>query len=681
MFLKLSRFFLHTSLFSVVIVMTSTFFPFIGGKYYFFRVSVELALIFFILWWAFETKAGEIKERLERLFSQPLFIAVSIFVLIYLLASIFANDTHAAFWSNYERGEGGFQMIHYYIFFVLLLLAFDKKENWLTVFRFSLAAAILMILYGVAANFSIRGFISPYQGNIPPTAWGKLTVTRFQGSLGNPAYVAPYLMFTLFYTLYLWANRAWKNKIVQGLIYGGLGVIFFFFFIISQTRGAFVGLIAATIVFLASLVFFNSKLKKLLLVVLAAFIVVGGLLFYYREAPIVKSLPGSRVLELSLSETAFKTRFWTWNTAWRGFKERPILGWGPENFSTVFDKYFDPRHYVPGKNTETWFDRAHSVIFDYLTETGLLGLLSFLGLFFVFYISFIKKFILKKKDFHHLHLNGVQKGLLTSLPIAYLIQGIALFDVLPIYLNLFLFLAFSGFVLSSYFSKEGKELISQSKEKIKNLPEVFKKVIAIVVAAVILAVAYYGSYLPLRKSQMFISALNSDRKIQSLDEFKKVFSAPLDVPSPIGQEELVRNLGNVILNLVSQSGGSRPEVAGELIKYLESYFDPVIERGRGMSFEQDLYILGALNELAFIQTKQTQYLVSAKRYFSKALELGPKRPQALYGMFDIYRIEGNTEEAKIIGEQILTQWPDDNRTRDALQQFLSEQSKALTKPK
>ena len=34
----LAKLFTAATLFSVVIVMSSTFFPFIGGKYYFFRV-------------------------------------------------------------------------------------------------------------------------------------------------------------------------------------------------------------------------------------------------------------------------------------------------------------------------------------------------------------------------------------------------------------------------------------------------------------------------------------------------------------------------------------------------------------------------------------------------------------------------------------------------------------------
>src|SRR5437016_2724053 len=140
MLLKISKTFLYISVFSILIVLTSTFFPFIGGKYYFFRFAVELALIFYFFWWAFEAKNGEANAALKRVYEKPLFIAISAFVLAFLLASIFANDPHAGFWSNFERGEGGFQMLHYYLFFVLSILLLEKKEDWETMFGCSIVA-------------------------------------------------------------------------------------------------------------------------------------------------------------------------------------------------------------------------------------------------------------------------------------------------------------------------------------------------------------------------------------------------------------------------------------------------------------------------------------------------------------------------------------------------------------
>ncbi|MBI4095156.1 MAG: O-antigen ligase family protein [Candidatus Liptonbacteria bacterium] len=458
-----SKFFLYASLASALVVLSATFFPFIGGKYYFFRISIEFSLIFLLLHWAFEAGPGELGSLFRRAVSNPLFIAVSLFAFFYVLASFFAYDPSGAFWSNYERGEGGFQMMHYYIFFVLLTFHFRDWSSWRRAFYLFLSIALLMILYGILANgvLEIPGvnsgadadrlvrFVGPYSSeSLPESAWGRLTLARFQGTLGNPAYVAPFLMFSIFYASFLWLSSAepkkktgnanWKGWVA----FSGLMLVFLFFFVLSQTRGAFLGLGAGGIAYLLSLFFARPQARKAIGGTLAGLLIVGGFLVYYRNTDVVKKIPGTRFLELAdvgLGDRTIQTRFWTWNSAWQGFKERPILGWGPENFSITFDKYFDPRHFVPNMNTETWFDRAHNVVFDYLAATGVLGLLSYLGMLAVFYIEFFKRRFLKDPGRHGLSFH--QSALLFAMPMGYFVQGLALFDVLPIYINLFFFLA------------------------------------------------------------------------------------------------------------------------------------------------------------------------------------------------------------------------------------------------
>lgn len=464
MLLKVSKWFIYISLLSILVVMTSTFFPFIGGKDYFFRFSVELALIFFVLWWAFEAGADEASVRWSQIVRSPLFIAVSVFVFIMFLSTIFAYDPHAAFWSNFERGEGFFQMLHYYVFFALSVFLFKTKEDWRKLFRFSLVAAALMILYGVFAQTGwVSGFISPWQGNPnPPTGFKeRMLLTRFDGSLGNPAYVAPYLLFSIFYAVYLWGEKV-SRKALANLGYGFLILIFMFFFMLSQTRGGLLGLGAGIILFLAYLLFVLPKAKKRpLALVLLIFLLLGGSLINYRRSNFVKQLPGGRIFDIALSDQTVNTRLWTWGSALKGFKERPLLGWGLENFTAVFDKYFDPRHAVPGVETETWFDRAHGIYFDYLAETGILGLLGYLSIFAVFYRQFFRTGqrnnegsiqrsagLEAPSSFSH-----AQKAAIFALPAAYLIQGVAIFDVLPIYINLFILLAFGCYYFGSQFEK------------------------------------------------------------------------------------------------------------------------------------------------------------------------------------------------------------------------------------
>ncbi len=436
-YFKISRILLYVSVFCVIVVTNSTLFPFITGKFVFFRGVVDFALISFLLGIIFSKGEWEaLRVRAKQVFHHPLFIAVSIFVLTFLLSSLFAYDAGAAFWSNFERGEGGLQLLHFYIFFTLLLLLFRSESDWKRIFMHSLIASGLVILYGIAASLQISSFIGP-EG----------FCGRVAGSLGNPAYFAPYLMFVMFYALWLWFSR--RQNPLRNILFTSILVILLFFFLLSQTRGAFLGLglgvIAALLYFTFALP--RGKWKNVSVALLGLSIISAGLAFAFRHEniPLVPFCESSsRLLDISTSNKTAQTRLWTWGSAIKGWEERPILGWGPENFGVVFDKYFDTRHFNPNQHSETWFDRAHSVYFDYLAETGIVGLLSFLGVFVVFFWQVIKH---RHGIVAHHHPYGhLLAALLLALPVGYLGQGVALFDVLPIYLNVFLFLAFATHV-------------------------------------------------------------------------------------------------------------------------------------------------------------------------------------------------------------------------------------------
>lgn len=196
-----------------------------------------------------------------------------------------------------------------------------------------------------------------------------------------------------------------------------------------------------------------------------------------------------------------------------------------------------------------------------------------------------------------------------------------------------------------------------------------KKVIAVSASILIMLVGYYGSYLPMRKSVLFIASMQKTSNLKTIDDFEKNLSVALDAPSPIGQEELVRSMSNTIANSIQ--GVSDPKGIDELVRYVESYFGPIIARGKGMSFGQDMYVLGMLNEFAFIKTKEPKYLAASEKYFKRELILGPKRPQGLYGLVDIYRMEGNVDGFKTIVGQILSQWPNDARTKATYDEYMN----------
>jgi hypothetical protein len=199
----------------------------------------------------------------------------------------------------------------------------------------------------------------------------------------------------------------------------------------------------------------------------------------------------------------------------------------------------------------------------------------------------------------------------------------------------------------------------------------YQRVAAIIIVAAIFGIAFYGSYMPMRKAQMFIATLQGLQTQQgqatSLQDLENKLSVPLDYPSPIGQEELVRNMANSVLSFVQQS--TNASSTGALIDYLNSYYNPILNAGKGMSFGQDLYLEGAINEIAFAQTGDPTYLAAAQKWYLEGVALGPNRPQALYGLFDVYRAEGNASGTIAVGTTILHNWPSDTKIQQAMALF------------
>lgn len=208
-----------------------------------------------------------------------------------------------------------------------------------------------------------------------------------------------------------------------------------------------------------------------------------------------------------------------------------------------------------------------------------------------------------------------------------------------------------------------------------------KKTIAVVLSAVILGIATYGSYLPLRKAQMFIDTLQGLQTTPptSLQDLETRIAVPLDYPSPIGQEELVRNTANNILGLVQQTTDAT--TTSEILAFLQTYYQPIIAQGKGMSFGQDLYLEGAINEIAFSNTGNPEFLLDAQQYYAEGEALGPNRPQTLYGLFDVYRALGDVTDTVIVADKILSNWPTDTTVGPALQAFLKTASSSKAKVK
>src|SRR3990172_4722652 len=133
----------------VPLVLPPEAFPFVFSKALAFRVIVELAIICFLI----SLFSGQ--NNLKNIFKNKIVIFVSIFFLIVFLSSVSAIDSYRAFWGDAERMEGFFGLIHYFIFFLMTAVLFEKKD-WL-IFLNSVKKSFWSIFSGIMFLLSLAG--------------------------------------------------------------------------------------------------------------------------------------------------------------------------------------------------------------------------------------------------------------------------------------------------------------------------------------------------------------------------------------------------------------------------------------------------------------------------------------------------------------------------------------------
>ncbi len=303
----------------------------------------------------------------------PLVISFTIFILALLLTGLTGVDWQNSFWSVPERGIGIFTIIHFWLFF-LMLVSLRKEIDWQKFLTFSFIISLLAAL---------SAFIFPSD-------------PRPGGVFGNPNFLSPYLLFNVFIGLWLAKNNRWFY----------LGVLLQILVItLAGSRGVILGLIAGLIILL--LLTQKTKLK------LAG----AGLIIVIIALGLIITRPTAF---LSLKSSGIQQRLNNWQIGWQAFKEKPLLGWGWENFNKAYNQYYQPRllrHNVG----ERLSSKPHNVFIEYLAAGGLILLLAFL--------------LLMAGAFY--------KGWLMAGPLlgAYLIQNLFSFDSFGTYLMLAVVLA------------------------------------------------------------------------------------------------------------------------------------------------------------------------------------------------------------------------------------------------
>ncbi len=394
-----------------LVVSPDLFFPYITGKNIWFRVLTEIGFTALLALCLF---CRAYRPRFSWILGSLL-----IWLGVLFVANTFGEYPPKSFWSNFERMEGFIGLVHVVIYFVLLsvTLGFETRfkflgknlSGWDIFLHLSIASASIVVVTALWQT----------------TVGGGTTGWRVSGTLGNPTYMAVYMLFNIFFTAWLLFQsrfREWRY------FYLTLITIFAFLLVQTATRGVIIGFSVGVVVSSLYLLLKSEsrQVKKIASYIVATLFIVISLLAISKNSSFVQeNLILQRATAISLD--ALAVRIDLWEVALAGVKERPWLGWGQENFNYVFNKYYDPKL----ANVERWYDRAHNVFLDWLVAAGVFGLLSYLSIF-----SFLVYYFLRGDTF-----SVVEKSLLLGITAAYFVQNLVVFDNLASYLGFVTLLA------------------------------------------------------------------------------------------------------------------------------------------------------------------------------------------------------------------------------------------------
>lgn len=398
---------LIASLLIVFFVFKDLLFPYITSKQLPFNILVEFL---FAIWLLFIFRYPEYRPK--RSYITWGLLAYFLAILASCAVSV---DLGVSFWGDAERMLGLFHILHFFIFYLILITVLRSWGEW-RVFLFSSVS--------VATAISLIGLIGP----------------DTYATLGNTTYVSGYLIFNIFFCLFLFfrsEHRSWR------WLYGLPIIIMLIEFWNCHTSGAIIGLLSGLLLLFFLLGLFHKKknLRRSSLIIFCLAILAILIIFSQSQSSWFQN---SFLKNLSSQKATFQTRLISWQGAAADFKNHPFLGTGFGNYAIIFDKHFDSKFFNYAR-TETYFDRAHNNLVDIVSTTGLIGLLAYLSIF-------VAALYYLRKDFKR---NGSYVGtgeeadcrnleiiIILGLLVAYFIQNLAVFDSYVTYIGLMVVLGF-----------------------------------------------------------------------------------------------------------------------------------------------------------------------------------------------------------------------------------------------
>ena len=573
------------------VISSTMFFPFITGKNFLFRILVELLLGGWAILAVFD-KAYRPK------FSW-LLISVLSFVGIIAIADIFGANFFKSFWSNFERMEGLLTLVHLLGYFIVAGTVLNTEKLWNWFWNTTVAVSAIIGIYGL---LQLAGKININQGGV-----------RLDGTFGNASYLAIYMFFHIFITLFLlvrWRGASWVKY-----LYGAVILLQFVTLYFTATRSTLLGIVAGAFLTTLLIALFEKnrrRIRKVSTISLIVIVVLVGVFVAIKDTKFVKQGQVlSRLSHITLEEGA--PRFTIWGMAWEGVKERPILGWGQENFNLVFNKNYKPSLYAQ----EQWFDRVHNIVFDWLIAGGILGFLSYIAI-----PIFMLYYLWRRLE---ISLSVTEKSIFTGLLAGYFFHNLFVFDNIISYI---LFFSVAAYIYAHSVMKKADDDNTQQ-QNIEN-GSMKKVAVPFIIVAVIFSL-YFFNIKGMSTAKAIIASISPQAEgfDANIASFEKATTYGV-----VGKQEVAEQMITTALNIRNQ--GADIETQTKFFELANKTMGALIEEVPNDA-RLRIFYGGFLNQFNLFN--------EALPHLKKAVELSPDKQTIRFELGTTYLNLGDTDKA------------------------------------
>ena len=569
----------YLALFTPLILVKSYFFPYVVPKTIFFRIIVDIIFIAYVL------LVLSNRKYLPKF--NALAIAVTIFIGITILTSFTGINLEKSFWSAFERMTGLLTFFHLFAFFIILTSCFRERKYWERILTISILAGVIISFY---------------------TLFDKSTSGWGGGTIGNPSFMASYLLFDIFFAVILFFVKKGGWKIFYGITF--IIMLLPMFINVELPRGGIMAFFAGIFILgLGYMVFSGKKLlvrlaPAVFLVVVLAGIGIIQTDFFKMNMFDIRELPG-------------QDRQVVWRMSWNGFLAKPWLGWGIENYNVTFLKHFDPA--IP-LGVDIWYDRAHNIVLDSLVSTGIIGTISFFAVFAIAIFSLLRvcrKIAEKRNVLFPL-------GMATVLAV-YFIQDVWVFDMISSYMMFFLSLAFINFLISP---KEEMQMVSLKKSY-------FAPFIGALLIILTIFTIYFGNIQPARASRYTLLGIALPLQ-KGISYFQKAMKV-----SPMSIFETPEQFSRRVTSLTRDESQNKKTLLEGFELSAQAMENSIAKNPEDF---RPYLILGRQFNDFFNLTQDPEKLKKAEKLLEKAIRLSPGNQQGYWALAQTRLYQGRESE-------------------------------------